>query len=667
MKILDRYILTTYLKTFLSVFIILMMIFVLQTIWLFIKELAGKDLDVIVIFKFLIYYSPKLIPLVLPLTILLTSIMVFGSFAENYEFAAMKSTGISLQRAMAGLSVFIVILGILTFFFANNVIPWGEYESYNLRKNIAKLKPAMVIAEGQFNDIGAINIKVAKKTGDKGQFLHDVIIHKKTPNGVGNYTTIVAKEGEFLAQENSDILKLILTDGYYYDDTPPKKLKERRRKPFTKSAFDTYTINTDLSQLNNVDLDDKNVTDKYNMLDVTDLGYTIDSLKAERDKEYKKFTKNVYDRYGIQNLSKLKNKEQDTVTIANDSLFEGNILDAFNKYKRLQIVELAVNNITSTQQIIRTNEKSFKAKSTWLNKHIIALHEKLSLGFACIILFFVGAPLGALIRKGGLGLPMIIAILLFLTYHFIGLFAKNSAKDGTLDPVLATWFSTLVMFPLGVFLIRRATADKGLFEFDHILIPLKKILPFQDHSRDAFPDGLSRDFSDFKRYKEDKLLALIKDPTAYNYHESGKIEALNTLEERNLDLEAIRLRGINISPEFEASKRLVSLFSIHSKFALIFNIIGIALLVLYFILRNNKMPELATSSIQLSIISFVIFVIYYIAQQLNLKTLNVRLQKNKSSNIPFIILGFIIYPLANVFFKHKVKADISKNAVQHLN
>src|SRR5690606_15072008 len=143
MKILDKYILTTYLKTFLSVFVILMLIFVLQTIWLYISELAGKDLDIETVGKFLIYFMPKLMPLVLPLTILLSSIMVFGSFAENYEFAAMKSTGISLQRAMAGLSIFIVSLAIMVFFFANNVIPWSEYNSYNLRKNIAQLKPAM--------------------------------------------------------------------------------------------------------------------------------------------------------------------------------------------------------------------------------------------------------------------------------------------------------------------------------------------------------------------------------------------------------------------------------------------------------------------------------------------------------------------------------------------
>ncbi|WP_159022936.1 LptF/LptG family permease [Formosa sp. L2A11] len=661
MKILDRYIITTYLKSFLSVFIILMMIFVLQTIWLFIKELAGKDLDVVIILKFLLYYSPKLIPLVLPLTILLSSIMVFGNFAENYEFAAMKSTGISLQRAMAGLSVFIVILGIVTFFFSNNVIPWGEYHSYNLRKNIAKLKPAMVIVEGQFNDVATLNIKVEKKTGDKGQYLHDIIIHKKPNTGLGNYTTIVAKEGELVGQENSDILKLILKDGYYYDDTPPKKSKERRRRPFTKSAFDVYTINTDLSQLDNVDLDDKNVDSKYSMLNISGLNYTIDSLAFEREKDYDKLSHNVYNRYSIKNL-------EISLKPLKDTIYTGNILDLYDNDKQLQIVELSINSSASTKQILHNNERSFKTKSAWLNKHVIALHEKLSLGFACIILFFVGAPLGALIRKGGLGLPMIIAILLFLTYHFIGIFAKNSAKDGTFNPVLATWFSTLIMLPLGVFLTRRATADKGLLEFDHILIPLKKLLHINNNSDEVFADGLNRDFSDFKRYKEDKLLNIIKDPTTYNYHESGKIEALYTLEERNLNLEDLRKKGIHIDENFEISRNLVTRLNIYSKIALIFNSIGIVLLVLFFILRNNKMAAAATTCIQLSIISLVVFIIYYITQQFNLIALKKHLnQKSKKYNTLFIILGFIIYPIAHAFFKYKTKEDLSRNAIQHLN
>ena len=225
MKILDRYILTTYLKTFISVFLILILIFILQTIWLYIKELAGKDLDLIVIVKF----------------------MVFGNFAENYEFAAMKSTGISLQRAMSGLSIFIVILGFTTFLFANNVIPWAEFNSYNLRKNIAKLKPAMLLAEGQFNPVGNYNIKFAEKTDDN--HLEDVVIHIKGNNGRKNSTFIKSKKGVFIGKETSKVLKLILTDGNYYNDITPKKAAARKRHPFAKSTFEKYIINILMNHL----------------------------------------------------------------------------------------------------------------------------------------------------------------------------------------------------------------------------------------------------------------------------------------------------------------------------------------------------------------------------------------------------------------------------------
>ena len=217
MKILDRYILITFLRTFFSVFIIFMFIFVLQGVWLYIAELAGKDLDISVTAKFILYYMPKLIPLVVPLTVLLSSIMVFGNFAENYEFAAMKSTGISLQRAMRSLSVFIVALGIACFFFANNVIPWGEYNFYNLRRNIAKVKPALAIAEGQFNEIGNINIKVESKSGDRGQYLHGVVIHQKSSKRTGNYKVIVSEKGELKSAPDSNVLQLELINGNYYE------------------------------------------------------------------------------------------------------------------------------------------------------------------------------------------------------------------------------------------------------------------------------------------------------------------------------------------------------------------------------------------------------------------------------------------------------------------
>ena len=194
-----------------------MLIFLLQSIWLYISELAGKDLELDIILKFLINVSPRLVILVLPLTILLSSIMVFGSLSENYEFAAMKASGISLQRSMKSLVFFTFILGIVTFFFSNNIAPIAEYNFHNLRKNISKVKPSMAIAEGQFSQIGDYNIKVDNKYGNEGKLLNRVIIHQKK-NKPGNYTVIKSKNGEIISDENSDILQLKLYDGNYYDE-----------------------------------------------------------------------------------------------------------------------------------------------------------------------------------------------------------------------------------------------------------------------------------------------------------------------------------------------------------------------------------------------------------------------------------------------------------------
>lgn len=168
---------------------------------------------------------PRIIPLVLPLSVLLASIMTFGNLAENYEFAAMKSSGISLQRAMRVLIIFIFILSIVAFWFANNVIPYAEYKFVNFRKNIAQAKPAMAIAEGQFNDVGTYNIKVNKKSGENGNILKGVTIHEKANNVGENKTVIKAKDGELISNEKSSILKLVLNDGYYYQDVTPKNMK----------------------------------------------------------------------------------------------------------------------------------------------------------------------------------------------------------------------------------------------------------------------------------------------------------------------------------------------------------------------------------------------------------------------------------------------------------
>ncbi len=455
-----------------------MFIFVLQTVWLYIKELAGKDLDFVIIIKFLMYFSPRLVTLVLPLTVLLTSIMTFGNFAENYEFAAMKSTGISLQRAMRSLTVFIIGLAITSFMFANYVIPAAEFQSLNLRRNIAQVKPAMAITKGQYTDIAdGYVIKVADKQGENGQFLKDVIIYEKDPTRIGNYTVIKAREGELISAEGDNILSLKLIDGNYYDEVEQRDYNKQKREPFVKSYFETYTINIDLSELDNVDMDEKSIDNAYTMLTVMQLRDTLVDISKSYNNHLKTLgTGQIREMY-LQNLdsSYLANIPIDTSRVLNTELLEN-----FKDTEKMQLLDRTLAKIKNEINDVKNDKITNGQKVKVLSKYEIALHEKFVLAFGCIILFFVGAPLGAIIRKGGLGLPIVVGVVLFLTYHFIGIFAKNSAEDGSISAWLASWLSTLILFPLGVYLTYRATTDQGLFDLDGFLDPVKKLFRKKD-------------------------------------------------------------------------------------------------------------------------------------------------------------------------------------------
>ena len=634
-----------------------MLIFVLQAIWLYISELAGKDLDVAVVGKFLMYIAPTLIPLILPLTILLTSIMVFGNFAENYEFAAMKSTGISLQRAMRSLSVFIVILGVTTFFFSNNVIPWAQYNSYNLRKNIAKLKPAMAIAEGQFNDIGNINIKVGKKSGDRGQYLKDVVIHKKPSNGVGNYTTILSKTGELVSSEDSNILQLILFDGWYYDDVQKKEYSERQKQPFAKSEFKKYIFNVDLSDINNIDLDEKQITSKYDMLGLSELDYTIDSLVKKKYETYEEFSTNIYNRSAIKTLN-------EGLTIEKDSAYSNEIIDLFQLNKKSTVIDLALNSINSTKDVIASKDSQISRENKWLNKHVFAFHEKFTLGFACIILFFVGAPLGALIKKGGIGLPMVIAIFLFLTYHFIGLFAKNSGYNGSLSPVLAAWLPTMIMFPLSIYLTRTATFDKPIVNLDFIAEPIKKLFKIKDESEESanqLLDEHSTEFNILKNHETNKLIDIIKNYHQYDYPKSFRNSSIKILADRGISEEELRLGGNLTNPVYEDANRAVNLFNENSKIAFVAYLAYLVFTVLALVFNNNKLPALAVISGILAVILVISFLVYLIKLYTNLsnfyKILN---EKNTINILGIAIIGIPLYFLVYFYYQKKLKEDIKQ-------
>lgn len=467
MKILDRYLLKSFLGTFASVFVILFFIFILQTVWLFISELAGKDLDFILVVKFLLFAMPRIIPLVLPLSVLLASIMTFGSFAENYEFAAMKSAGISLQRAMKSLSIFILLLSVAAFFFANNVIPYAEYKFINFRKDIAQMKPAMAIAEGQFSDVGSYNIKVEKKEGENGNHLKGVTIHKKAGPFEGSRNVIKARTGELVSNEKSNILKLVLNDGYYYEDLVPKKFEERKKLPFAKSSFKKYIINLDLAKLNNAGSVDFSINNTNTMLNINELRYTLDSLNKSYKKDVVSFSDNIYMRTGINAFT------PKDPTSGNLSLNKP-LLSNFTPVEQSAILKVASGNIVSSTFAIDGTKLEMDYKRKIINSHWIALYDKFVIAFACILMFFIGAPLGAIIRKGGLGLPIVFAVLIFIIYHFINTFSKKVAQESGMTPFMGCWMATFILTPLALLLTYRATNDISFISMDAITEPLRK-------------------------------------------------------------------------------------------------------------------------------------------------------------------------------------------------
>ncbi len=435
-----------------------MFILILQAIWLYIKDIAGKDIDLITIGKFMMYTIPVIVPLALPLSILLASIMVFGNMAENYEFAAMKSNGISLQRAMRSLIIIIFSLGITSFFFANTVIPWGHLKQRNLRRNIAQVKPAMAISKNVFNQLGEINIKVSDKTGDRGQFLEDVIIHQKNPKRSGNWNVIKSERGELKSSLKSDIIQLVLYNGNYYEDLFVVNPEKRATSPFVKSYFDTYTLNIDVSELNDVDMDQESVTDDHQMLKIHQLQTQIDSFATDLNNSKEIYNKTQLLKWSPDQLSSRMSKYLDSTE---------NLEDFFNRLSlndQMRAVDQSLNKITQQEYAIEARNDQLQREMVRLNKYEIEIHKKYVLGVACIILFFIGAPLGAIIRKGGMGLPLVVATIFFLTYHFIGIFAEKSATEGAFPAWLGAWMSTLIIFPIGIFLTYRATTDQGFFD-----------------------------------------------------------------------------------------------------------------------------------------------------------------------------------------------------------
>jgi len=470
LKIFDKYILKSFLQPLLATFFVVLFVLVMQALWLAFDEIAGKGIDLIFILKFLWYLALMLTPTALPIGILLSSIMALGNLAENYEFAAMKSAGISLKRVIKPLVILTFLLSALNFIFLNNIYPWATLKQKNLYLNMKMKKPALALVPGAFNtEIPGFSIKFEEKYGEEENLLKNVQIADLSA-GKGKIKVITAKKGTISAEEGSKYMTLTLEDGNYYEEHIKRvmKQKDKEKMPASRATFEKYTINIDISSFSdNESLKDEKINTHHGMLSVKQL----DSISKTRKIAYDEFIANkAQNFYAISKAKKLY-KYHDTLI---DSKLAPEILENFNLNNRNIVISDDVQSVKRVTEKSSNELTTFKNRRKMINLYDFEFSYRFSFALACLVLFFVGAPLGSIIRKGGFGLPMIMAIFIFVIYFFISQLGKNLSEESAISSLFGSWLSTLILLPFGILLTYRATKGMGIFNIDTVFDNLKK-------------------------------------------------------------------------------------------------------------------------------------------------------------------------------------------------
>jgi len=420
-------------------------------------KIAGRGLGVAILMKFFGYTSLLMIPMALAIGVLLSSIMALGNLSENYEFAAIKASGISLFRLLRPLLIFILFLSILNFLFLNYIFPVATYKSKNLVWNIKKKQPSLALVAGSFNnDIPGFSIKFAKKYGEENNLLKDIIIYDLRDRRYDN-KIITAKKGEITTVPGSKYMTLVLKDGYYYEDIKQKRIPAflKDPMPFVKSHFDEHQLNFDISGLDK--MGDKKYDKHYEMMSLAQLKEEVKDRKKPLQENLKKNISRYY--------KTVKARELHADTIKKTNL-KAAILENYTLKNKVKVIRNTSRELKRIHTTYKNLLKNKERKEQIINVYNTEFYKRIAFALSVLVLFLVGAPLGSLIRKGGFGVPMIMAILIFVTYHIIGETAKGMAKNGAISPFIGGWLSTIIMLPFGLFLLYKAVQDKGLFDLD---------------------------------------------------------------------------------------------------------------------------------------------------------------------------------------------------------
>lgn len=485
-KRLYTYILQTFTLQLLMTFIICLFILLMQFLWKYVDEMVGKGLDVAVLGEFFVYAAITLMPQAFPLSILLASLMTFGNMGEKLELLAIKAAGISLIRMMRPLIALIFTISVGSFLFQDYVIPKSQMKMWSLLLSIKQKSPELDIPEGSFyKEIDGWNILVRQKDKKTG-LLKDVMIYDFS-KGFDNASIILADSARLRTTDDKLYLVLNLYDGEQFENLE-KQSAASKNIPYRRETFQRKDVlivfDTNFNRM-----DDGILQNRYDTKNIRELQHSIDSMTTLVDSvNHLNVQRLLYVEKEMNWLQ--ENAFSDTAVVKAGAATVQSGYNVDSLYAQMDygqketLLREAVKRLQKNKSEFQIRYETVEAQAVTMRKHVLGWHKKFSLAFACLIFFFIGAPLGAIIRKGGLGMPVILSVLLFIFYYIIDNIGYKMGKSGVWEEWQGSWLSAMALTPLGVFLTYKATKDSAILNADAYANFFKKVLHIKEKTRE---------------------------------------------------------------------------------------------------------------------------------------------------------------------------------------
>ena len=456
MKKLDRLILRSFLGPLLLTFTLSVLVLLMQFVWKYVDDLVGKGLEFSVIAELLMYASATFVPMALPIAVLFASIMTMGNFGEKYELVAMKAGGVSVRRVMMPMALVALLLTGMAFYFSNNVMPTAMLKYRMTLYDITRKKPAVNIRPGEYyKELEGYVIRVGSKSKD-GRELRDIIIYDHS-KGSGEINVIIAQSGTMESTPDNRFLQFLLRDGYSYTESVAGNNAQRR--PFTSIGFRQQTISFDISSFAYNKTSEDIFKGSYQMMNLRQLDtavFKLDSSFFQRQVIcHKELTASLH--------AWPQYLEATPADAAPDTLRLAPLYDTLPAASRQKALVYARNAAQSTSRQAKMYADMLESDREYINRHRIEWHRKFTLSVACLLLFLVGAPFGSIVRKGGLGLPLVASVGFFVLYYVVGMISEKAVRESAIGPE-GMWISSLVMLPVGIILTLQATTDSSFFD-----------------------------------------------------------------------------------------------------------------------------------------------------------------------------------------------------------